>query len=212
MESGEDELADPAATRRGSPRTTCSTPGARLKPADQRRVIELREALRALLLANNGEPLDAGRGRGAERGRRAQRRCEARFDPTGTIGVTGRSAGIDGALGQIIAVVVQAVADGTWTRLKACRGRRVPVGVLRPLAQPLGPVVRDGGVRQPQQGPRLPRAAAQANVSPVQRRRAAPHREAHEPEVAHPLVDGLARVAGDEHRRLAWGRRASPPT
>ncbi len=93
---------------------------ARVTAADQRRVVELREALRALLLANNGVPLEPDAvevlNRFAERAPLA-----ARFDAGGTIGVTGRSGGLDGALGQLLAVMVQSVADGTWTRLKACR-------------------------------------------------------------------------------------------
>ena len=42
---------------------SCSTPVARVEPADQRRVVEVREALRALLLANNGVPLEPERSR-----------------------------------------------------------------------------------------------------------------------------------------------------
>lgn len=120
VESGVDELGDPAAVQEWMRARDLLDAGTRIKPADQRRVVEVREALRALLLANNGEPLEPGAvdvlNAVAQRSP-----LEARFDPTGTIGVTGREGGVDGALGQLMAVVVQAVADGTWTRLKACR-------------------------------------------------------------------------------------------
>jgi predicted RNA-binding Zn ribbon-like protein len=93
---------------------------ARVTAADAKRVVAVREALRALLLANNGEPLDDGAvavlndvaGRSP---------LEAQFGVEGTITVTGRDEGVDGALGQLLAVVVQAVSDGTWSRLKACK-------------------------------------------------------------------------------------------
>ncbi len=93
---------------------------ARITAAERRRVVELREALRCLLLANNGVPLEPG-AVDVLNGFAGGAPLEARFDPTGTIGVTGHRGGFDGALGQLLAVVVQAVADGTWTRLKACR-------------------------------------------------------------------------------------------
>jgi predicted RNA-binding Zn ribbon-like protein len=120
VESGSDELGDAASVQEWFREHDLIDAGTRVKPAEQRRAIELREALRALLLANNGEPLDAGAvdvlNTVAQRSP-----LEARFDPTGAIGVTGRDGGVDGALGQLMAVVVQAVADGTWARLKACR-------------------------------------------------------------------------------------------
>jgi predicted RNA-binding Zn ribbon-like protein len=120
VESGREVFADAASVQAWFRERDLLGSGVRLKPADVRRVIELREAIRALLLANNGVPLESEAvdvlNAVAER-----TPLEARFDASGTIGVTGRSAGIDGALGQILAVVVQSVADDTWSRLKACR-------------------------------------------------------------------------------------------
>ena len=120
VETGDDELADAQGVKAWFVDRGLLDDGARLTPADQRRVVELREAFRALLLANNGVPLEAGAvdvlNQFAERAP-----LEARFDRAGTIGVAGRRGGLDGALGQLLAVMVQSVADGTWTRLKACR-------------------------------------------------------------------------------------------
>ncbi len=120
VETGEDELADARGVKAWLVARGLLDARARLTAADQRRVVELREALRALLLANNGVPLDSDAvdvlNRFAERAPLA-----ASFDAGGTIGVTARSGGLDGALGQLLAVVVQSVAEGTWTRLKACR-------------------------------------------------------------------------------------------
>ncbi len=119
LESGHDELSDGAASAAWFAQHDLLDAGVRVKPADQRRVIELREALRALLLANNGVPLDAA---AVETLNAVAEHVplQARFDPAGTIGVTGSRAGIDGALGQLISIVLQAVADDTWSRLKVC--------------------------------------------------------------------------------------------
>jgi predicted RNA-binding Zn ribbon-like protein len=88
--------------------------------ADLARAIELREALRVLLLANNGVEVDVG---GAYRvlddaARRA--RVELRFADGGPA-LAPSAAGVAGALGRIVAAVEGAVADGSWPRLKACR-------------------------------------------------------------------------------------------
>jgi predicted RNA-binding Zn ribbon-like protein len=120
VESGTDELADAAGARAWFVEHGLLDAGARVRPTDRRRVVEVREALRALLLANNGAELapetvellnDVAR----------HAPLEAQFDGGGTIAVAGRRGGVEGALGQLLAVVVQAVADGTWMRLKACR-------------------------------------------------------------------------------------------
>ncbi len=73
-----------------------------------------------MLLANNGEPLEPG---AVDVLNAVAQRCplEARFDPTGAIGVTARAGGIDGALARVMAIVVQAESDGTWARLKVCK-------------------------------------------------------------------------------------------
>jgi predicted RNA-binding Zn ribbon-like protein len=119
-EGATDELADATGVRTWFAARDLLPPAARVTANDVRRVVEVREALRALLLANNGVPLDEDAVAILnEVGSRSP--LEARFGGEGTITVTGRDGGIDGALGQLLAVVVQGVADGTWSRLKACR-------------------------------------------------------------------------------------------
>ena len=120
VESATDELGDPEAAGTWLAGHGLLDAGVRLDPADRERVVELREALRALLLANNGVDLEPAAVETLN-SFAAAAPLEARFDPTGTIAVTGRDGGVEGALGQLLAVVVQSVADGTWTRLKACR-------------------------------------------------------------------------------------------
>jgi predicted RNA-binding Zn ribbon-like protein len=88
--------------------------------ADLERAVALREALRELLLAHHGdhvadpaaaETLDAA-------ARRA--RLEVRFGADGASRVAPGRDGVDGALGDVLAIVAAAQADGTWERLKAC--------------------------------------------------------------------------------------------
>jgi predicted RNA-binding Zn ribbon-like protein len=87
-----------------------------LRPRDVARAVEVREALRALLLANNGGPAapeahavieDAARRAGL-----APVFAEAALVPA--------AGGVDGALGRVLAVVFAAMLDGRWQRLKAC--------------------------------------------------------------------------------------------
>jgi predicted RNA-binding Zn ribbon-like protein len=81
---------------------------------DARRAAELRDALRALLLANNGVAMEpaAELGRGAPLGVRAAASGRLELEPLGT--------GIAAPLGRLLAIVVEAQAAGTWARLKAC--------------------------------------------------------------------------------------------
>ena len=78
------------------------------------RATNLREALRVLLLANNGRPLDTGSVRLVND---AAGRISLRLDDAGQLHLAS-----DGdALDEVVAVVLRAMLDGSWERLKACR-------------------------------------------------------------------------------------------
>ena len=87
-----------------------------LRQADVARAVELREALRSLLLANNGEPEVPGAHAVLEAAARRARLAPA-FGPAALVSAAG---GLDGALGRILAVAFAAMLDGRWQRLKAC--------------------------------------------------------------------------------------------
>jgi predicted RNA-binding Zn ribbon-like protein len=87
---------------------------------ERRRVVAVREALRALLLANGGEPLDPGAVK-ALNSAAAPIALKVRFGEDARPELSPAGKSVDAALGTIIAVVVKAMADGTWPRLKACR-------------------------------------------------------------------------------------------
>ena len=73
----------------------------------------------SLLLANNGEPRRPGRPRRARGGGRARRAARRRSRPTAPELVPA-AAGVDGALGRVVAAAFAAMLDGSWPRLKAC--------------------------------------------------------------------------------------------
>lgn len=88
--------------------------------ADLNRAHELREAIRALLRANNVGGDTAG---AVEIVNQVATRGELTLQlaATGHVEIAVRGAGVDGALARIVAVIFEASLDGSFTRLKACR-------------------------------------------------------------------------------------------
>ncbi|HEY1285289.1 MAG TPA: ABATE domain-containing protein [Solirubrobacterales bacterium] len=95
--------------------------GAKLTAADLERALDVRQGLRALLFANNGAAPD---GEAIERLNRAlgETHLSVRFDPDATPELGARGRGLDAALGSLSSIVAVAQVEGTWSRLKACRG------------------------------------------------------------------------------------------
>ena len=89
-----------------------------LTDADLRRALDVREALRELLLANNGGRVGDEALRTLESASRAAQ-FALRFEPGQGL-LVAQAPGLDGALGRILAVVHAAMVDGSWERLKAC--------------------------------------------------------------------------------------------
>src|ERR687885_302363 len=119
LEDGSDKIADPESLRDWLAGGELVEARAELTTADVRQAHEVREALRKLLLANNGDPLDPA---AVETLNAASKRAEleVRFAPGGEAELTPVRAGVDGAIGRLLAIVSRAMADGTWPRLKAC--------------------------------------------------------------------------------------------
>jgi predicted RNA-binding Zn ribbon-like protein len=94
----------------------------RLTDRDVGRAIAVREGLRALAFANSGRPLDDA---AIGEMRRASERASARIlvEPEGPRIVLAEGAGIDAAIGAVLAITAHAMADGSWPRMKACPGR-----------------------------------------------------------------------------------------
>jgi predicted RNA-binding Zn ribbon-like protein len=121
IETGEEQLAGPAALAAWfSERGLLSGGASALSDADIRQAHAMREALRKLLLAHNGAPLDPA---AVDSVNAAAKSAElvVRFDDRAHAELVPVRSGIDEALGRLIAIVFEAMADGTWQRLKACR-------------------------------------------------------------------------------------------
>lgn len=90
---------------------------------DQRRLIEVREALRGLLRGNNGQPVDSEH---IETLNHIAKHASliVRLCPDGSAHLVPDIEGVDGVIGFLLGIVFTAIADGTWTRLKVCRNDR----------------------------------------------------------------------------------------
>src|SRR6476646_87318 len=101
-------------------RELLSPRAARPKEADRRQAVELREALRSLMLANNGGPRDD---RASETLELAARRGElgVHFAPGGAVSLAPSEHGVAGALAHVLVPVARADGDGSWQRVKVCR-------------------------------------------------------------------------------------------
>jgi len=121
LEAGRDELAQPEALAAWLADRGLAPAEVSVRNADLRRAIELREALRAVLLAHNdGQDVPAGAALTLEAA--AQRaRIRLRFLTDGQTQLEPAAGGVDAALGRLLAIVHGAIADGSWGRLKACR-------------------------------------------------------------------------------------------
>jgi predicted RNA-binding Zn ribbon-like protein len=94
--------------------------GSRVTAAELRRAVELREALRQLLLSNNGIEVDVGAACAVLNAVTRRAKLELRFT-NALPALVPTTGGVDGALGRIVVAMQTSVADGSWHRLKACR-------------------------------------------------------------------------------------------
>jgi predicted RNA-binding Zn ribbon-like protein len=119
LESHEEQLADGPTTAAWFSERDLLPADEQITDADVRQAREMREALRKLLLAHNGAPLDPA---AVDSVNAAAKSAElvVRFDEHGDGALVPVRPGIDGALGRLLAIVFRAMTDGTWERLKAC--------------------------------------------------------------------------------------------
>lgn len=123
LEPGTDELASPAELVAWMRERGLAPSRLRATERDLARAIELREALRRILLSHNrGEPPAAGACQVVDKAAR-RARLRVRFDGGGGATLEPEAGGMDGALGRLLAIVHGAITQGTWERLKACRER-----------------------------------------------------------------------------------------
>jgi predicted RNA-binding Zn ribbon-like protein len=115
-----DALDTPAALRTWLVERGLIEPACTVSASDHQALIEVREALRALMLANNGEPvvpqvrrvLDAHATRAP---------LLVHFHEDGGAGFDPADGGASDAIGRLLATVVGEMARGNWPRMKVCR-------------------------------------------------------------------------------------------
>jgi predicted RNA-binding Zn ribbon-like protein len=119
---GTERLSDPAALAVWLADRGLAPGAVRATRADLAHALELREALRAMLVAHAGAPgvVSASVTRALEEASR-RARLALRFAEDGGAALVPDAPGVNGALGRLLAIVHDAIAQGTWTRLKACR-------------------------------------------------------------------------------------------
>jgi predicted RNA-binding Zn ribbon-like protein len=120
IENGVDELDGPDSLAAVLVEAGVAEAGLRPTAADVRAALDVREALRALLLANNGVQVEASELAALEHATRAGQ-LAGTFGPDGSATLVAGAPGVDGALGRLVAIVLRASADGSLVRLKACR-------------------------------------------------------------------------------------------
>ena len=118
FEDETEQLTDPQALVRWMADHDLIARDATAGAADLRRAIDVREALRALMRANNGgEPATDATATLRAASERAKVALE--FGLHGSF-LEPHAAGVDGALGRLLVRVHDAQHNGTWKRMKAC--------------------------------------------------------------------------------------------
>jgi predicted RNA-binding Zn ribbon-like protein len=118
--SGEDLLGSPGELRNWLSGRGLLDSDATVGQADLRRALEVREGLRALAFANNAVRTREPELRVLEEVGAA---VEVRVSAAGPSFEQARRDRVDGALGFLLAIVAEAMLDGSWLRMKACPGR-----------------------------------------------------------------------------------------
>ncbi len=119
VETGDDELSSPEVLQAWLEARGLVSGGV-ATPADLHAARRFREAIRGLLLENNGVSVrkEAALTLNQVAGRA---RVALRFDTGGGARLEPAAVGVDGALGRLLAMIAAAMVNGTWSRLKACR-------------------------------------------------------------------------------------------
>jgi predicted RNA-binding Zn ribbon-like protein len=117
LEDGPELLADPATLHDWLVAGELLDPGTPVTPAEHRRALDLREAIRTLAETHAGAPEDP---RATETVNAAARRAGLHPVLGETTRLEPAARGVDAALGRIVAAIHAAIAEDTWLRLKAC--------------------------------------------------------------------------------------------
>ncbi|HEY7980918.1 MAG TPA: CGNR zinc finger domain-containing protein [Candidatus Eremiobacteraceae bacterium] len=118
--SGREDFASPDCLREWLTDHDLLEPDAAVSADDLRQAIAVRQALVQLALARQEDRSDTGAAEVLNRAARSAQ-MSVSFGQRGRACIEPLAPAVDGALGKIIAIVVDAMADGTWERFKICR-------------------------------------------------------------------------------------------
>jgi predicted RNA-binding Zn ribbon-like protein len=93
----------------------------RVSAADATRLRELREAIRALLIADHGGPQPAAAATDTIRRVSGRAGLRVAIEETGRTALEPAQPGVDGAVATLLGILHEARLTGDWSRLKACR-------------------------------------------------------------------------------------------
>jgi predicted RNA-binding Zn ribbon-like protein len=115
-----DRLGTPEKARAWLREKRLVAPGDRISAADAARLRELREALRALVIANHGGPPAAA---ATDVIRRISRTAvlSVGVDEAGRTALAPTHRGVDGAVATLLGILHEAQLTGHWERMKGCR-------------------------------------------------------------------------------------------
>jgi predicted RNA-binding Zn ribbon-like protein len=117
IEGRRDEFASPEAMRAWLVERGLLDPDEPVSADDFVGALVVREALRALAAANNGLPLPPEAVETLDR--TTARTLAVQFTPGGG-DLNAVRPGVDGVLGRLLAIVLEAMREGSWSRVKAC--------------------------------------------------------------------------------------------
>lgn len=121
IENGRDRVAHPTRLRDWLVEGSLLERDTAVSRREHRHALEVRDALRALMQANNGAP--AAPAAAELLSRALARSCpELRLaaGPEDHSEIHVASGGVAGALGELLVVVHEAMREGSWSRMKAC--------------------------------------------------------------------------------------------
>jgi predicted RNA-binding Zn ribbon-like protein len=123
LESGRDRLETPLLLRQWLVERALLAGDAPVDEASHRRALAIREGIRALGRANNAEELDLSRVTAMNDAALSVPLVVSLHDGSEAGGweLLPAASNVDAFLGRVMAIVVRAMADGTWSRVKACR-------------------------------------------------------------------------------------------
>ena len=118
LDPDREELTDPGALREWLRGRGLPVPRA-LADDDLERARSFRDSIRAMLLANNGEPLDGDAIRTLQ-GIADGAPVRLEVGPDGDIDMACSATGVDALVADVLTAIARAQESGDWPRLKAC--------------------------------------------------------------------------------------------